>query len=256
MELECRRFAPREAELAKEWQSSVESTEHWTLGNPVGAGESGSLHITSAEGLCGIAKPAFQGDMPRAAHEKIAADLAHILDVPVPPVILWRNPSGGAPFAISLRAFSQPLTWNQVAHLRANSDFVKNCADILAAGYVFHVWIGDTDHGGNEGNVLVDANSTIERPALAFIDHAFSMSYGWNDLSPPMNHIDGYYQTYDVLPKAAVANAVKWVQSTAAKAIEDIVRRIPASYLTDTRASLIVGCLIERQRRISDFFGI
>lgn len=250
------RFATREAILAEEWQTLVETTGQWTLGDPVGTGESGSLHITGEGGLCGIAKPAFQGDMPRAAHEKIAADLAHILGVPVPPVILWRNPNGGAPFAISLRAFSQPLTWGQAGHLTARPEFLAGCADILAGGYVFHVWIGDTDHSGNPGNVLIDAASTLEKPALAFIDHAFSMSYSWPGPTPPLQHIGGYYMARENLPQPAVAKAVEWVQDISTEAIERIVKRIPASFLAEDRAAMIVDCLVRRRGQLTDFFGI
>lgn len=256
MNTRLRRFADREAIVADEWQDLVQSADVWSLGDPVGTGESGSLHITGEDSLCGIAKPAFQKQMPRAAHEKIAADLAHALGLPVPPVILWTNPVGGAQFAISLRAFSQPLTWGQASHLTGKANFLSACADTLAAGYVFHVWLGDTDHGGNPGNILIDANSSEESPGLAFIDHAFSLSYAWPAPAPPLSHIGGYYLAHDQLPKSAIAKTVEWVQDISPEGIERIVRRIPTSFLAVDRADFIVECLISRRGQLTGFFGI
>jgi len=256
MNTRLRKFAEREAAVAIEWRNWAESKDEWVLGPPVGTGESMSLHVTHETGLCGIAKPAFQDQIPRAAHEKIASDLAYEVGVPVPPVLLWRNPAGGAPYAISLRAFAQPLTWNQASHLTGDMHFLSGCADAMATGYVFHVWIGDSDHGGNEGNILIDAQSTFTNPAIAFIDHAFSMSQHWDAPEYPMSHIGGYYMPYETLPKAAIAKAVEWVQNTATETIDGIVRRIPPQYLSENRGQLIVDCLTYRQRRIAEFFGI
>lgn len=255
MEQRYRRFAVREQSVAETWATEVVSHLKWELGPPIGEGESNPLRIRNPAGLCGIAKPAFDGDIPRAAHEKIASDLAYLLGIPVPPVVLWSDPHGAGRFAISLHAFRQPLTWLQAVMIRQDSQFVANCRDIFAAGYVFHVWIGDTDHNGNAGNVLVDADASIEKPGLAFIDHANAMSATWTRPDACLSHLRRYYVAYDELPRATVANVAKWVQNMSSEAIEDIVRRIPVAFLSETRATLIVDCLVRRKAEIADFFG-
>jgi len=254
MDSSLRRFAQREAAMADQWSETVFLPGAWRLADDVGAGESQSKHVYNDEGLHGIAKPAFMNDAPRAAHEKIASDLAHLAGVPVPPVLLWTD-EAGTKFAVSLWAFAQPLTWGQASHLRAQLSFMKACYPTLAAGHVFHTWIGDTDHNGNEGNILIDAESTMEKPGLAFIDHAFSMSYAWGSAQPDLSDMGGYVPLCD-LPQDDIANAVKMVQNVSAEAIERIVKRIPASFLAEDRASLIVDALRYRQERIKGFFGI
>jgi hypothetical protein len=52
---------------------------------------------TRLTGTMGVAKPGrpVASDMTcRAAHEKIAFDLAHRLDLPIPPVVLWGKDLG------------------------------------------------------------------------------------------------------------------------------------------------------------------
>jgi len=249
-----RRFAVREQSVAESWATEVVSHLKWELGPPFGDGESNPVRVKNSAGLCGIAKPAFDRDIPRAAHEKIAADLAYLLDLPVPPVVLWSDPHGAGQFAISLYAFPQPLTWLQAIMIRQDPQFLANCLDIFAAGYVFHVWIGDTDHHANPGNVLVDAEASIQQPGLAFIDHANSMSATWTRPNTSLSHLRRYYIPYAELPRATVAKVAEWVQNMDSEAIEDIVRRIPVAFLSETRATLIVDCLIRRKAEIASFF--
>jgi hypothetical protein len=250
-----RRFAAAEVDLAKDWSQHARTADSWTLGAPIGLGESGSLHVTRHDGLKGIAKPAFQKgpEVPRAAHEKIASDLAYALEIPVPPVALWETPEGDL-FAISARAFKQPLTWDQAKPL-LTPEFQKNAAPVLAAGLVFHSWIGDTDHGGNGGNVLIDAASTPDLPGVAFIDHAFSMSHGWTAVSPVVA-LSSYYCAISDLPRDAIADVVRRVQSLQKDAISEVIWRIPAIYLPESRAKLIEECLQTRRLTIAAAFGL
>jgi hypothetical protein len=251
------RFATQELALLETWSTGANSNEAWTLGNPIGFGESQSKHVTSDSGIRGIAKPAFQpgSDMPRAAHEKIASDLAFMIGVPVPPVTLWTNPSDSEKYAISGWAFRQPLNFDQALGVLTQK-FRENMEATLAAGYVFHTWIDDTDHGGNGGNVLVDSESTDEHPGIAFIDHAFSMTYTWTDVAKPCSRLSSYYMMTDKMPPDAIADVVNRVQSIPESTILEIVDRIPVVYLTSTRAKLICECLVKRQSELGAAFGI
>jgi hypothetical protein len=256
-----RRFSEQNMKLADDW-SVVACTEHvWILGDKIGLGESGSSRITRDDGVLGVAKPAFEGPqaVPRAAHEKIASDLAHLLGVPVPPVTLWQdpNPHGSASglYAISAQAFRQFLNWDQSVHVRT-AEFMVNVAPILAAGYVFHNWIDDTDHGGNGGNVVVDAESSEELPSIAFIDHAFSMSKQWLGGPAPCVPIGSYYMPPADMPNGAIADVVRKVQDISIEDINQIVDRIPVIYLSETRAELIKKFLLLRQVELDRALGV
>jgi hypothetical protein len=87
-----RYFTAAEEQHAASWADLVESGESWSIGLPIGLGESQSFHIDCSEGRRGACKPAHASNgTPRAAHEKIAADLAYKLHLPVPAVCLWKN---------------------------------------------------------------------------------------------------------------------------------------------------------------------
>ena len=110
-------FADVDEAIAEEWASRAVASDTWTLGATIGRGEAGSFHAISSSGRRAACKPAFGGasNTPRAANERIAAELARPLGLPVPPVCLWTQPGTGALFGVSLWAFEQALTWGEVA---------------------------------------------------------------------------------------------------------------------------------------------
>jgi hypothetical protein len=52
-------FANPDEVVADQWSSETVTSETWTLGGPIGTGESGSINIASAAGLRGACKPGF-----------------------------------------------------------------------------------------------------------------------------------------------------------------------------------------------------
>ena len=103
-----RRFAEADERIAARWSNQPEAIDQIDLGLPIGRGEAGSFHATSDKGCRGACKPAFgPTGIARAAHERIASDLARKLNLPVPAVCLWTNPVTGELFSISAWAFAQ-----------------------------------------------------------------------------------------------------------------------------------------------------
>jgi hypothetical protein len=159
-----RRFAAADELIAEDWASRPETADAWTLGAAIGRGEAGSYHATSDKGCRAACKPAIHANgTPRGAHELIASNLARELHLPVPAVCLWIHSGTGALFAISAWAFAQALTWGEIA-TRLSATFMQNAAATFSAARVFHTWIGDADHNGNPGNVIVDVTSTDSHP--------------------------------------------------------------------------------------------
>jgi hypothetical protein len=147
-------FAQADEAISDQWSRETSTTESWTLGGPIGSGESASSHVLSSSGRRGAGKPAHATDgTPRAAHEKIASDLAYHLGLPVPAVCLWTNPTDGARYAVSVWAFSQALTWADMIP-KLTAPFLQNAGKVFSAARVFQTWIADSDHNGNGGNVL------------------------------------------------------------------------------------------------------
>lgn len=253
-----RSFANEDEALAADWHGAVEIADpaDWVLGAAIGRGESGSFHITSRDGRRGACKPAFATNgVPRAAHEKIAADLAYLLGLPVPPTCLWRNPADGALFTTSLWAFRQALTWGE-AKPRLSATFLQNAAAGFSVVRVFHTWIGDTDHGGNDGNVVINAETTDESPSFAVIDHAFSMLQNPHFEAGPVQIVPMGYVPQDLCDTAATAAAVAAINHLEAKMIENTVGRLPADFLPPERAEAIIGALLRRRQELAPVFGV
>jgi hypothetical protein len=248
------RFEPREQRLAALWSQMVVSKDGWTLGELIGRGESGARRATGPDGQAGIVKSAFWYEINGAAHEKIASDLAYMLGIPVPPVALWQHPDSGELYSISAAAFKQPINWDEARILNVlTSKFRKNARPILSAGFVFHSWIGDKDHGENPGNVLVNANSSPEHPGLAFVDHCLSMSYKWSGFEEDFAVWDGPYYGLqrNRMDVDVLTDCVGRIMRLSKEDIVATVRRIPPAYLPTQDADLICQGLLARRERLS-----
>jgi hypothetical protein len=248
-------FAEPDEKIAAAWSAMPVAGDVWTLGAQIGRGEAGSFHGTSDKGCRAVCKPAFDPNgTPRAAHERIAADLAFALKLPVPAVCLWTAPDGGQ-FGVSAWAFPQALTWAEVA-TRLSATFMQNAAPTFSAARVFHSWIGDTDHNGNADNVVVDISSSDERPGVAFIDHAFSMSYNPQFSTQPAAALPLCYLPNGLLNIEVTKDIVAAINALDANMIENTVGRIPAAFLPPDRGRAIIEGLLKRRDELERIFGV
>lgn len=249
-------FAQDHEELAGIWAGTTGTAEAWTLGSPIGTGESGSYHVTSAAGRRGACKPAFASDTTaRAAHEKIAADLAHSLKLSVPACCLWTDQATGKQYSISMWAFSQADTWGQVLPTLSRT-FLTNAAPAFAAARVFHTWIADHDHAGHGGNVVVDLTSSEDKPGVAFIDHAFSLSRVPGFDSHPVAPLAIHYIPPDLEDRGAIQQMCQYINDLEDTMIEGIVRRVPAEFLPLDKADVIIKGLLRRRQELPQAFGV
>ena len=251
-----RRFAESDEKISADWSTQPATVDQWTLGLPIGRGEAGSFHATSDKGCRGACKPAIAANgIPRAAHERIASDLARELKLPVPAVCLWTNPVTGELFSISAWAFAQALTWGEVA-TRLSARFMQNAAPTFSAMRVFHSWIGDTDHNNNPGNVVVDVTSNDDRPGIAFIDHAFSMSCNPNFPTASVAALPLCYIPPPLLDAGATATAVRAINDLDVKFIDHAVRSIPTAFLPPERGTAIIAGVMKRRVELAPAFGV
>jgi hypothetical protein len=252
-----RRFSETQEQIAEAWTARAEAADQWTLGAAVGRGEAGSFHITSDKGCRAVCKPAFAGEggTPRAAHERNASDLARLLGLPVPPVCLWIDPATSHRYAISAWAFEQAFTWAEIA-TRLSAAFMQNAAATFSAARVFHTWIADTDHNNNPGNVVVDAASSDNRPGVAFIDHAFSMSYNGDFASAATSAVPVSYIPGALVDAGATREMIATINHLDERNIENVVGRIPTGFLPEDRRGAIISGLIKRKGELAGAFGV
>jgi hypothetical protein len=249
-------FAKADEDVADQWSRETATSETWTVGDPIGTGESGSINVTSGDGRRGACKPAFAADgTPRAAHEKIAADLAYQLKLSVPPCCFWTEPASGVRYSISVWAFDQAMKWGEIS-ATLSPTFMQNVAPAFSAARVFHTWIDDQDHHGNDGNVVVDVASSNDNPGVAFIDHAFSMSRNPNFASSAVQPLGFHYIPQDLSNADAIAKMCQYINDLGASMIEDIVRRVPAQFLPSQRVDGIIQGLLSRRLELLQVFGV
>jgi hypothetical protein len=253
------RFSHDGDALSLNWRARVVSEDAWQTTSSPGAdgGEAGGYRVTSGTSNA-YAKPSKADPAtPRAAHEKIAADLAHDIGVPLPGALLYRWPTlpsgcGEQLVALSLIPF---LTAHKWATIKAAPPFeaqlkqeLREAASVLV---VFDTWLGNTDRA-NDGNLLVSKAAADGSPTqFAYIDYSFSMSYPWQQhgfdkiTACPMFPTDT--KDADI---AAMDAAISRVVTLAPDTVREIVTRIPNDFLPDATKILIIDGLLHRRTRL------
>lgn len=115
---EFRNFSAEIEALADIWSASVMTTDQWVPTGRAWGTNSSPLEVGNRNNVRGVAKPGrLIGDKClRAMHEKIVSDLAYVLGLPVPPVILWDRGAGHDDryCAVSAWAFGGANEWPHV----------------------------------------------------------------------------------------------------------------------------------------------
>lgn len=245
-------FPPDRLDLCAKWFELVETNDQWKELGPIGEGESQSIRVecVSDPGVIGAAKPGpavGQNETCRAAHEKLAFDLAHFLELPVPPVVLW---SDGTPNqykrgrAISLWAFRQSMKWDEANNSGLITDQMRvSAGPAVSAMRVFHTWISDTDRKSDHTQINVDSSNG--QLGVAFIDHAFSMSHVWQAPCAPTGACPNY------MPAPEMADVMRETAQRIAAFPDDeilrLVNRIPVTYLPEPHRGVIMPNLLSRK---------
>jgi hypothetical protein len=133
---------------------------------------------------------------------------------------------------------------------------MENVAPAFSAARVFHTWIDDQDHNGNDGNVIVDISSSDDKPGVAFIDHAFAMSRNSNFASSAVQPLGIHYVGQDLSKPDAIAKMCQYINQLEASMIEEVVRRVPAQFLSSARADGIIKGLLSRRLELLQVFGV
>ena len=215
-------FADAALPIADQWfQEPIQSISVQILG-PFSATADGACQVALPDGVT-IAYVKPRPDAERklvVAREKIAADLAHVLELPVAPVVVrLPMPDEGWPHhsAMSLSCLKSGRLWatGGAAHLAA-------AGEALEALRVFWTWIGDGDHNGHPHNLLYEVRP--DKVAVVAIDHSFSLCHhnGANPLA--VGECPGYGTKAD-FRATATATMVK-IRLLGSGKIETVVRKM------------------------------
>jgi hypothetical protein len=257
-----RRFHADAELLATAWRSSCETdaTDEWTLAPRVGTKPKTTAgYFVSCGTVNGYAKPKKidQGPSPypRAAHEKIAADLAYDLGLPVPPVKLhrWQGapPHGDQPLvAISLVPFLNVHRWEEIEIFPEICRQMKlSLRDVASAFVPFDTWLDNNDRA-NGGNLLVSKDTVDPGQPLrvAYLDHASSMTKVWGNRGFKQIVPRPIYPTEredaDVGAMGAMLAKIEGMED---RRIREIVGQIHDDFIPARQKTLIIDALIYRR---------
>jgi hypothetical protein len=251
-----RAFSPEVETLAQAWSENTRTADPWKHEGYF-LGESVAVKMSSGS-LLGVVKPGRKkfDKICRAAHEKIAADLAFELRLPIPPVILLdlgelKDINRERYVAVSAFPFAQPSSWAQ-ASPTFSDDHRAETSQVMSAMLGFETWVSCGDR--KEAHVLAYLPAPDQPLQLAFIDYAFSMSQVWKTENDPAGRTGPYLpvQRDDNSLRIMIARIGQFDDGK----IETIVNRIPAEYLPTAKKTLIIANLNSRKQRLHMLFGL
>jgi hypothetical protein len=187
-----------------------------------------------------------------AATEKIVADLAHVIGLPVPPVTLWDRGDGAADpryVAVSAWAFVSPLTWAQAAPA-LSSQQKASLIETASAMIPFEMWIGADDRQ-NDTNLLIDGDMQGDTTRGAWIDYAFALDHTWKGNLVPVGGVPVMFPPVGAREPEPSSTIAKRITDVEDAAISRIVNRVPRHYLPDASAANIVRNLLERRAQVN-----
>lgn len=248
--------------IARAWREEVVSAEHWSQDASVAAqpGEAGGFRVKSDSGVTGYLKPTKQCDAlnPRAANEKIVADLAWEVDVAVAPVVLFRRDP--CPPDQEQRACVSLVVWPEIWILEQLTQVtLSGPAEALVRGAMarscgviaLDTWVGNTDRSNPRNATIGIDNDNLAGAGFAYIDHSYSLNYGGQWDSQPKRAQVVLSAMPDMLRRAVDRNVLRAtvgrIEQVSDLAIEAIVGRIPADYMDDPHKAAVVTGLKERR---------
>jgi hypothetical protein len=191
-------------------------------------------------------------DIVCPAHEKIAADLAHLVGLPVPPVALSRKTEGtglAKVVALSYEALPQGKPWKHLGPA-LTPEVIAKLMPTLSAMWAFHAWVCDTDHNWNVGNVIVEIlpDGTVN---VAFIDYSNALTHAWKPPAEPQpQDWSRRNNPYNPCDKAAMAEAIGRIERLPSQEIGSIITRTPEDCLPAATAKHLFEGLDARRGQL------
>ncbi len=252
--------------IGAEWRTKVLHDLPWKpTAEERPGGEAEGFFVACGE-LRGYLKPskadAQIATHPRAAHEKIAADLAFDLGLPVPPAILVdgiRCQGLVRAAVVTLVLFPEVQKWEHAVATQQSSAIahaVLRSTRAMWSGIVaFDTWLANSDRA-NATNLLIgtDPHNSPQLSEPIFCDYANSMIHsqwtlsGHQDVAVP-SQLSAVQDSVDRKVALSVADKIRVITE---QQINEIVQRIPEEYLKDNQKAIIVEGLCVRRGKVPD----
>lgn len=251
------------------WRTQLFSTGAWTISTlaKLNAGEAGGYRVDNADAPFGAyLKPTklCEDNYPRAANEKIVADLAYELGFNVPPVVLHRRESAvvgeESRCCLSLIMYPEMTSWQFLSEISTSSvpiqKFVRSSISRYSEALALDLLIGQTDRS-NVNNVVWGTDpEDIADDMFLFLDHSFTLNYGdrwagngWTNIAAVP--VPAVFQS--ALSKRRLIVGADQIAALPDGTIRDIVTRIPADYMSEDHRQIVCDGLIARKQLVRDY---
>jgi hypothetical protein len=253
--------------LIEQWSKAPHAPDHvWTRNGPNRTTESSAFDVLDQRMLRATAKPGCKLNHVRhAAHEKIASDLAVLLDLPIPPVTLYHLPGAlpdcphkkkpGDPYvAISAWPFLSFEEWGDRILNKMTPAQKESLRAPISAMWVFDSWISAQEDRGAK-HTLVNNLLGNNLVGLAFIDYAFSLSKFWTTDNSPQVAAPWWFPNIQK-DDTVVRYVADKLHGLGDADVAHVVNRVPAEWLPDGPKPVIVNNLVSRKAGIHKLLGL
>lgn len=245
--------------ICEEWRQRLFSSADWSpTSDQPSSGEANGIKVASDSVPFGAyLKPGREknDNISRAANEKICADLAQDVDVPVPPALLCDQDSviDDQPECTVLSLYLSDQAWS-LRDLQDISDppwdLLEDALEEASTVVAFDAWVGNTDT--DTGNtVFIEDQEGNYRAVHIDLAYALNKKGRWEDgnggqVTPP-NYHDRVADNFD---EEEILEGANRIESYSDINIEQIVERIPDSYMQPDEREVVASALIERRSRV------
>jgi hypothetical protein len=248
-----RAFSAEIESMAQVWSTSAMTTDIWTPTGQTFGTNSQPIVVTNQNNIRGVAKPGapIPDRCLRAAHEKIVSDLAYVLGLPVPPVILWDRGAGHVGdrwCAVSAWAFSKAAEWPQV-RAKLSAKQLTEATKIAGAMRAFDTWISAGDR--RDDHVLADDSDAGDALGLAYIDYAFALSFEWCGVTGAQPEPRPAFPSGIGFDANVCLETSQLIVNIEELTIAEIVNRIPAEYFFDGARDATLSGLLTRRKSLA-----
>lgn len=207
------------------------------------------------------AKPARGSNPLVVGREKLAADLAFHLGLPVCPVRITRQTSKHHPVlpevvSLSYETLPSGKDWDQ---FKATQQEIEKLRSAFTALWVFHGWIAERDHRGAGWN-LKGERLPGGKVRVSSFDYVQSLNDRWTPPAPPdrppnycWSRPDGVYANPDPLVACRIIDRI---QDFTAEQLLAIVSALPPECMPPDQGAALARGLHDRGLRLQELLGL
>lgn len=230
-------------------------------------GEAGGYRVNGGETPFGaylIPTRLCDHNSPRAANEKIVADLAHELGFSVPPVLLHRRAGvlrgEETRCCLSLVMYPEQYEWGLIFGITGMPppipQIIRTSMTRYSETLALDLWIGQTDQKNANSVILGVDPANQADTAFLFHDHVFALNHGnrWAGAERGRIEMVPLPQIFrDAISKPRLREGAMRVAELPDETISAIVSRIPDDYMTMAHREIVLAGLIGRKPGLLDF---